>query len=108
LELKAAQRQGLRDVVEKHLGSLTIEPGHLLDLSAIDQQSAADPEKELPRQSGLPMGQRALGHDRLAAGGKDARVIPAALGESDAAGFDEMQIAAMANTAQRSRNAAIT
>jgi hypothetical protein len=54
------------------------------------------------------MGQRALGHDRLAAGGKDARVIPAALGESDAAGFDEMQIAAMANTAQRSRNAAIT
>jgi hypothetical protein len=39
-ELEAAQRQGLRDVFEKHLGFLTIGPGHLLDLLAIDQQAS--------------------------------------------------------------------
>ena len=59
-ELEAAQRQGLCDVVEKHLGFLTIEPGHLLDLLAINQQAAADAEKEPPWQPGLPVGKRAL------------------------------------------------
>jgi GGDEF domain-containing protein len=82
-ELKAAQRQGLRDVFEKHLGFFTISPGHLLDLLEIDQQAAADPGKEFHRQSGLPMGECALDHDRLAAGREDARVIPLTLDGSD-------------------------
>ncbi len=75
-ELDAAQRQRLGDVVEKHMGILSIEPGHPLDLLANDQQAAADPAKEPRRKSRLPIGDRALDQDRLAAGRKDARVIP--------------------------------
>ena len=37
--LETAQLQELRDAMEKHLGFLTIGPGHLLNLRAIDQQA---------------------------------------------------------------------